>query len=252
MKGILKPRIHPVALAFCFILGVAAISRVPAQEILKRSILSQGKKREYYLFIPKVIQRSSVPVIVLLHGSGHDGASLVEKWKSLAERETIILVGPTSDSSAGWQMPRDGPEFLYDLVEALRVQYPVNSRRIYLFGHSAGAVFALYMSMYESQFFAATALDAGALPLGKYSVMEKAHRKIPIAISTGTDDEYFPLNVVQTTVKALRSKDFPVELTVRVGQNHTSYYNFAPEIDRAAWEFLSKFELSTDPQYAPY
>ncbi len=48
-------------------------------------------------------------------------------------------------------------------LKSLKTKYPINPRRVYLFGHSAGAIFALHMSLMESQYFAAAAVHAGAL-----------------------------------------------------------------------------------------
>ena len=124
--------------------------------------VSKEKQRTYYLFVPETI-KASAPLIVLLHGSTRNGESLVVKWKDLAESEGIIIAGPDSTDSAKWTAPTDGPEFLYDLVEALTQKYPINPRRVYLFGHSAGASFGLQMSLFESEYFAATAVHAGAL-----------------------------------------------------------------------------------------
>src|SRR2546423_9012443 len=109
-----------------------------SEKIVKDSIISQGKKRTYYLFVPESIKPSTpAPLMVLLHGSGHNGLSLVEKWKDQAKQEGIIIVGPDSIDSARWSTPEDGPDFLHDLVEGIKSKYPVNPRRVYLFGHSA-------------------------------------------------------------------------------------------------------------------
>ena len=65
---------------------------------------------------------------------------LVERWKDLAEREGFILAGPDSKTSAHWSMKDDGAELFVALAEELKAKQPVNPRRVYLFGHSAGAV----------------------------------------------------------------------------------------------------------------
>src|SRR5919106_1140174 len=121
------------------ILMPLAPSTGPTENILKESIRSQGKERTYYLFVPdKISPATPAPLIVLLHGSGRNGLSLVEKWKELAKKEGIIIAGPDSLDSRGWRIPEDGPEFIHELVEALKAKYPINPRRMYLFGHSAG------------------------------------------------------------------------------------------------------------------
>src|SRR6266498_4760413 len=216
-----------------------------ADRITKEALESQGKKRTYYLMVPDSAKSpASVPLIVLLHGSGRNGLSLMDKWKEIASREGIIIAGPDSRDSQGWQIPGDGPGFIHDLVEALRAKYPVNPRRIYLFGHSAGAVFALNLSMFESEYFAAVAVHAGSFREDKeFQVIHYAKRKAPLAIFVGDRDAFFPLSTVKATNDALRSRGFPIEVTIIKGHDHW-YYDIAPEINRNAWEFLKKHELA--------
>ena len=107
-------------------------------------------------------QANNPALLVLFHGSGRNGLSLVEKWKDLATKEGLIIVGPDSSSSEGWRIPDDGPEFIHDLVEALIKQYRVDPHRVYMFGHSAGAVFGLNLAMLESEYFAGLAVHAGS------------------------------------------------------------------------------------------
>jgi poly(3-hydroxybutyrate) depolymerase len=223
-----------------------------AADITKELIVSEGKKRAYYLFVPEKISASKpVPLIVLLHGSNRNGLSLAEKWKDLAKKEGIILAGPDSSNPAGWATPQDGPDFLRDLVEALKAKYPINPRRVYLFGHSAGAGQALYMSLFESQYFAAVAIHAGALPEQGYSLLDQAKRKIPIGIWIGTADELVPLTVVRATRDAMNTRGFAVQLTEISGHTHW-YYDRASKINKEVWEFLKQHELTEDPQYVQY
>ena len=71
---------HWRLILLAFILAVAPAGAL-AQKIAKETIVSEGKKRTYYLYVPKSVQPSSpVPLVVLLHGSNHVGLSLAEKW----------------------------------------------------------------------------------------------------------------------------------------------------------------------------
>lgn len=222
----------------------------PAPErIVKQTIQSHGKQRTYYLFVPETMNSTArAPLLVLLHGSGRNGLSLVEKWKDLANQEGLIIVGPDSLYSRGWKIPEDGPDFIHELVKFLEAKYPVNPRRVYLFGHSAGAGQALHLALLESQYFAATAVHAGALRTADNSYIERAQRKMPIAIFVGTNDQLFPLPVVRATRDALNAHGFNSELTEIVGHTHW-YYDRAPEINRSAWEFLKNHELVDEPKY---
>ncbi|MDX6532204.1 MAG: polyhydroxybutyrate depolymerase [Blastocatellia bacterium] len=221
-------------------------------DITKELITSNGKTRAYYLYVPSTIKPGSpAPLVVMLHGSGRVGMSLVEKWKDLAKKEGFIIAGPDSLDTRIWGMPQDGPEFLRELVEELKAKYPINPRRVYLFGHSGGAIFALLMSLMESQYFAATAIHAGALPPDDADLMDSAKRKIPIFIQVGDSDQSFPLKVVRATRDALNAKGFSVELTEIPGHDHW-YYDLAPKINLKAWEFLKSHELEIDPVYRKF
>jgi len=132
--------------------------------IEKRTVLSDGKERTYYLYVPERPAGSApMPLLVTLHGSGRNGEILVEKWRKAADKEGIVLAGPDATNRETWNTASDGPVLLHDLVEELRAKLPIDARRIYLFGHSAGAVLALFMASLESEYFAAVAAHAGAL-----------------------------------------------------------------------------------------
>jgi len=221
-------------------------------DITKELITSQGKTRAYYLYVPSTLKPGSqAPLIVTLHGSNRTGVTLVEKWKDLAKKEGIILAGPDATDLRGWGSPQDGPDFLHDLVEELRGKFPVDPKRVYLFGHSAGAIFALEMSLMESQYFAATAIHAGALQKDGLELIPMAKRKIPISIQVGDSDQYFPLKAVRETKEALKVAGFTVELTEIPNHDHW-YYDQASKFNQTAWEFLKKVALDSEPKYQKY
>ncbi|HEV7906256.1 MAG TPA: alpha/beta fold hydrolase [Pyrinomonadaceae bacterium] len=230
-----------------------AAGKISAEKILKEKFDSPQGKRTYYLFVPDSVKTGTqAPLLVLLHGSGRNGLSLAEKWKETASREGLILVAPDASNAQGWRTPEDGPEFIHDLVETLRTKYPINARRVYLFGHSAGAVFAINLAMLESEYFAATAVHAGAWrEASEFSLVEYAKRKTPVAIFVGDRDAFFPMNAVKATEAALRGRGFPVEVTLMKGHDHW-YYDLAPEINRNAWDFLKQHGLSEDPKHTEY
>ena len=56
---------------------------------------------------------------------------------------------------------------------------------------------------------------------------------------------------VRATRDELNAKGFSVELTELPGHDHW-YYDLAPKINRAAWDFLKKYELESDPVYRKF
>lgn len=233
----------------CLALPLIITGSASAQDILKSTVLSEGKKRSYYLFIPDSVNKAkAAPLIVLLHGSGRNGRVLIEHWQKLAQQEGIILAGPDSRNSAGWAMPEDGPKFLHDLVEELKAKHSIDPRRVYLFGHSAGAVFGLFMSALESEYFAAAAVSAGSLRKENYALLDEAERKVAVAMFIGTRDPLFPVAEVRKTRDAFAERGFPVELTEVTGLDH-NYYSRSAEINGKAWEFLKSHQLASEPKY---
>jgi predicted esterase len=220
-------------------------------KVSKETVESGGRKRTYHLFAP-ASRKPSAPLVVLFHGSNRDGLSLVERWKDLAAREGFVIAGPNSRDSKGWRTPDDGPDFIRDLVEALKAKYSLDARRVYLFGHSAGAVFALHMALTQSEYFAAAAVHAGAFRAeSEFAALEQAKRKTSLAIIVGDRDAFFPVDAVRATEAALKGRGHEIEVTVMQGHDHW-YYDLAPGINSGAWDFLKARSLDADPKYAAY
>jgi|GEM_PF-1325847 len=240
-----------IALLLSLLLS-ASVAKADNQ-IAKEKFDFQGKHRTYYLFVPASVKSAAVvSLVVLLHGSGRNGLSLVEKWKDLANKEGFIIVGPDSSNSEDWRIPEDAPEFIHELVEMLIPKYSIEPHHVYLFGHSAGAVLALNLAMMESEYFAAVAVHAGAWrSQQEISVVSQAKRKTPLKIIVGDQDNFFPLAAVQATEGILKERGFPIDVTIMKGHNHW-YYDLALEINRNAWEFLKQNSLTADRRHIQY
>lgn len=213
--------------------------------ISKQKLTSQGKQRTYYLYAPQTTKSAkSVPVLVLFHPTDRNGSALLVEWRKLADKEGLILVGPDS-FAAGWRADEDGPAFIHDLVETLNKKFSIDKSRIYLFGHSAGAVFALDIAMLDSEYFAAVAIHGGAWRTKRESSLAtQAKRKIPVKLIIGDRDTSYSLNSVRETEAALRDQLIPVDISILKGHTHW-YYDSSPSINQSAWDFLKQHSLST-------
>jgi TonB family protein len=145
----------------------------------------------------------------------------------------------------------DGPEFLHEIVEVVRGKYPIDGKRIYLFGHSAGAVFALYMGVMESQYFAAAAVHAGAMDKNFYPNLDLARRKLPVAIWVGTEDPYFSVAQVKDTQSELQKHGFDAQVFEMKGHDH-NYYAVAKDLNPKIWNFLSATNLGGDTKWVTF
>jgi len=241
------------AVAILLASGTASAGTITPGKVTKERFAFGEQTVSYYLFVPKgVTVPASAPMIVLLHGSGRDGSTLVEPWKKLAEKEGIVLLGPDAQDRRGWNAPTDGPAALCALVDDVRKSVPiVNPRRIYLFGHSAGAVFVLYMAMLESEYFAAGALHAGAWSGSEDDYTQALRRRIPLALTVGDTDRFFPVKDVNSTAAVLRKAGIPVELEIIPNHDH-NYYVLSGKVNDWAWNAIKKHALDEDPKYTDH
>ena len=236
--------------AVLFLLALLSVTASAAAKPEKQTITSQGAERTYYILVPEKLT-APAPLLLLLHGSGRDGMSQINEWKDLAEKEGIILVAPDSANSRQWSMNSDGPEFLHDVVEAVRTKHSVDGTRLYIFGHSAGAVFALYMGVMESQYFAAAGVHAGAIAEDFYPTLDVAKRKIPITIWVGTEDPYFKLTLVKATQTELNKHGFDAKVVEIKGHDH-NYYAVSKELNPKIWDFLRSNKLDGEANWQVY
>jgi poly(3-hydroxybutyrate) depolymerase len=244
---------HLIGTSLCLALAMFAFGGVAAaaEKIAfdKQSITFAGQKRNYWLYVPPEVP-TPAPLLVLLHGSGQPGDKLVRSWKDTADKQGIILAAPESLDHVAWNLPADGPDFLRDVVEEIKTKRAVDPRRVYLFGFSAGAHFALLMSVLESEYFAATAFYGGAMQPKNYMAMDQARRKIPIALYGGSEDDIVPLPEVQATRDELSRHGW--NPTFKQWPHDHNYYTIEMQVNKAAWEFLEPKALEGAPVYQLY
>jgi predicted esterase len=168
-------------------------------------------------------------------------------------REGIVLVAPDSlHPDIGWDLRVDGPDYIRAVLAAVTATHSIDPHRLYVFGQSGGAVYTLQLGMLESEFFAAVAVHAGAWRHPEeYKVADYATRKIPVSISVGDLDEYFPMESVRNTQHILTLAGFPIEVNVLPGRHH-AYADVPADFNDTVWTFFRRTTLPGDPKYADY
>jgi poly(3-hydroxybutyrate) depolymerase len=227
----------------CLMLLCAILPAVPAlakDKITKVTFDFSEHTRVMYVVVPG--KQEAMPVVVLLHGSGRNGEIMAQSWKDLAVREGFIVAAPDAFDAASWGSLMDPPEFFQAVVERVKEIHPVDESRIYLFGHSAGAAYALFLAVVDSNLFAATAIHAGALQTDPDGLFEQADRKMPIAIWVGDRDANFPVDVVEATRRLYAANGYVITLNLIPNHDH-NYYVISDQVNAKAWEFLKKVRL---------
>lgn len=174
------------------------------------------------------------PAILLLHGSNRDGRAMLDMWDDLAAREGLVLIAPDSADPRGWSWTADGPAWLDQVLAEAMEAHPFDRDRLYVYGHYAGANFALMLAAQGWPRPRAAAVHAGAVP----STAIRSHpRPIPLRIQIGDADAAFPLPEVRASAQALAAAGHDVDLSVIPGHDHW-LYDIGPRLAEDAWAFL--------------
>jgi poly(3-hydroxybutyrate) depolymerase len=223
------------------------VSSSPASDAKSRSVTCAGIEQTYLYYSPAEVAGHSrkgspapdraLPAVMLLHGAGDRAAHMVEAWERFAAKKKIILLAP--------ELPREkkyegaAPQVFRCVVEDAKQWVHIDPRRVYLFGNSMGGYLAYDAAMFESQYFAAVAVHAMRIADEYRWIVERAQRKMPIAIYIGDRDQYFSVDSVRKTRDLLRKAGFPVHYVEMINHDH-DYYARSEEINDYAWKFLKE------------
>jgi poly(3-hydroxybutyrate) depolymerase len=230
--------------------GGLAAGQGLAPGVEKKTIAAGGTQQSYYVFVPDHAKKDPpMPLIVLMHGAGGDGLGQVEAWRSLAEDHHIVLLAPNiRNSAADWDQLYDHPEWIRDAIDEVGRKHPVDGRRMYLWGYSAGCMFSFYFAFLESRYFAAAAVHGGVIENFKFQMADFAVRKVPFAYYIGTKDQWWTVDQTRATRDALATRAFPVHYVELKGADHR-FFMRSEEITRDAWTYMKQFALDRDPQF---
>jgi poly(3-hydroxybutyrate) depolymerase len=208
----------------------------------RQTLTIDNQLRKYFCLIPNAAP-DPLPVVVLLHGSGNTGQQMTAAWSDLASRERFIIAAPNSLRSEIWDSDSDGPAFLHAVVAAIAARHPIDPHRVYLFGHSGAAGFALALALIDSDYFAAVGAHAAALAPENAALFPYAHRKMPIALWVGAEDNRVSADQVHATRDAFAAHGFTVRVTVIPFAGHAFEGSAADKVTRAAWDFFQPLHL---------
>lgn len=195
------------------------------------TFLHDGVERRWHWILPEGAGPS--PAIVLLHGSGRNGAAMLDMAKSLAA-QGYVLIAPDAADVAGWSGVRDGAGFIAAVLEQAEAVHPIDRGQLFLMGHSAGAIHALWLANRGGGLWRGVAVHAGAL--APHEILGQAEAA-PVLIVVGDRDANFPVDAVRATAMALAEKGHDVTFQIVPGHDHW-FYIVGPRFARHAEAFL--------------
>lgn len=246
--------VRNLALALCVALPLCAalpLPQLPRPEGVQVKYIHAGKLTHgFALFIPpKAEKESPLPLIVAIHAANGAGIDQIGGWGEFADANNIMLLCPDiGPFSYDWDQLYDHPEWLRSAVDELRKLHPIDGRRMYLFGDSAGGMFAFYFAFVESNYFAAAAVHGAVIKNFKFDVTDLATRKIPIAYYIGTRDGWWTLAQSRSVRDAITTRGFPLHYVELKGADH-NFFAHKADVIGDAWEFMSQYSLESEPKF---
>jgi poly(3-hydroxybutyrate) depolymerase len=197
-----------------------------------------GEMMAYHVYAPlKWDGRSKLPMVLVLHGNTRDQDYYFDRdghiLAKLAEQHGYLVVCPMGyRPSAGWGSSslnrlagsagadparlRQGELSEQDALNVLDLvtgEYPVDTDRIYLFGHSAGGAGTWYLGQKYAGKWAAIA--ASAAPTRAAGFPFERLKGMPIMVCHGDQDDEVPVASSRNMVKAAKDSGLdPIYLEV--------------------------------------
>jgi polyhydroxybutyrate depolymerase len=224
--------------------GTTAVVR-PAAGASSGSLVHDGRERTWRLYVPESLPASGeVPLLVGLHGGLGSGEQFAESshFDDEAEQGGFIAVYPDGIRAGRLLAARtwnagnccgtavkegvDDVGFIDELVEELLGSLPIDPDRVYVTGHSNGAMMAQRMACERPDLVAAIAVYSGPLeapcapsePVSVLNIHGDADENVPIDGGNGpravSNTDYHSLAETVETWVAVNGCDATPEVTI--------------------------------------
>lgn len=127
---------------------------------LKLAEFSQGSR----VYVPpSVTADHAAGVLLWLHAPGQSQPDeVIKRWKSICDRDGLILVVPTASDVSRWE--RTELEYLHALLVRVHSQYRVDPRRVVVYGRGGGGSMGLLLALSSRDMVRGVATSDAALP----------------------------------------------------------------------------------------
>jgi poly(hydroxyalkanoate) depolymerase family esterase len=147
---------------------------------------SLSATRGYRLYLPTgSSRRNTLPLLVMLHGCRQDASNFAEgtRMNSLAEASRCAVLYPEQSQRSNplrcWNWFESASlagqgeaALLARLIERVTARRPIDSKRVYVAGMSAGGAMACILALRHSRLFAACAIHSGIMCGAADSLMQ--------------------------------------------------------------------------------
>lgn len=179
---------------------------------------------QYHFYAGKKLKAGQLyPLCIYLHGASNTGSGLAKREpgangfmnEAIYKDHPSFIIAPEAPAGTG-SFQKIAPR-IFEAIDHLTANLPIDRNRIYLTGYSMGARGTWALIAERPDFFAAASPIAG--PLGGVKV--EALPKIPIWLYYGENDRGEELRATSKKIKAVNSKFQSTEFP---GAGHTGVH----------------------------
>lgn len=214
----------------------------PSQEVKELAVRQQHRSGSWFQYIPD--GTTPAPLVILFHGSGRNGLSMLDMWKDVAQQEDVILLAPNAQGRS-WEKSDFTTTSLDRMLETTEEFRPIDRSRIYLFGHSNGGSFVTLLVNHFQGPWAAGATHGGFASAEHISASFNAK---PFRIYLGEQDKIFGQSAAEKTGHTMARAGHSV--TLQVIPNHSHWiYEIGPRIARDSWSWFRSLTPSPGSEF---
>ncbi|HVY25665.1 MAG TPA: PHB depolymerase family esterase [Polyangiaceae bacterium] len=236
------------------------------------SLQSGGTNRSYLLHIPPGYDGTKpLPLVFDVHGytSFASEQLMRSKWDKMADKEGFVLIDPDGVNKS-WNAgsccggnKQDDVKFFRDMVAKATAELCIDSKRVYVSGHSNGGAMTYRLACEAADIFAAVAPVCGWMTVNDCSPV----RPIPVLAIRGLNDTTVTINTADGDIEEWLSNDKCAEdkttssgvcktytscaagtqvMDCRPRGNHNFFYATNPDnylVPDNAWPFFKQFSL---------
>ncbi|MCG2711181.1 MAG: prolyl oligopeptidase family serine peptidase [Candidatus Omnitrophica bacterium] len=213
----------------------------PEEKIVKKTKQIQHKaarcplNNSYYLLsVPKFQSQSEgSPLIVALHGWPDSPESFMKMWEFEGNKKKAFIACPKSISK-GWK--QKDVSNIFKMIEEIKSNYSIDSKKVFIAGVSFGGHFALYLGLLYPEQFKAVANVAGSIIRARKYIgpvkLSRGKKRLPILILIGEKDEQARHNYAKQTKQELAKYGYPVTYKVIPDFGHGYLSRFSRDISK--------------------
>jgi len=155
----------------------------PSVTVTPRSMLVQGRTRQYLLVAPNAPTPGPRPLVLVYHGDGGTMTDLHDAWRwEAATGNDAFVVYPDGESRTWDLETKTGNkdiEFASALIEELAKTLPIDRARLFATGYSSGGFLSNVLACHRPGLFRGIASNAGGAPYNQAETWPNGAPKCP-------------------------------------------------------------------------